>query len=94
MILTPKEIMDNESYNVPNVLGMAIDCYRFKGSIMDNREREVPMDGVGLTIYNADVNMDEDGCLFVGLTNAQALALAESLTNIVFNPNINPDESK
>lgn len=50
MNLTPREIMDNEVYNVPNVLGMDIECYPFKGSIVDNREREVLMNGVGLTL--------------------------------------------
>lgn len=45
MILTQREIMDKEVYNVPNVLGIDIECYPFKGSIVDNREREVPMNG-------------------------------------------------
>lgn len=94
MILTQREIMDKEVYNVPNVLGMDIECYPFKGSIMDNREREVPMNGVGLTLYNAEASIDEDGCLFIGLSRGQAISLAEVLSKIVFNSNINPDESK
>ncbi len=94
MNLTIKESMEKEIYEVSNVMGMAIECYPFKGSITDSREKEVQMDGVGFTIYNAEVSLDEDGCLFVGLTNAQALKLAACLSDIVFNPKVNCNESK
>ena len=94
MILTIKEIMEKEIYEVPNVMGMAIECYPFKGNITDSREKEVQMDGVGFTIYNAEAHLDEDGCLFIGLSRGQAISLAEVLSKIVFNLNINPDESK
>lgn len=86
--------MEKEVYEVPNVMGMAIECYPFKGSITDSREKEVQMDGVGLTLYNAEASIDEDGCLFIGLSRGQAISLAEVLSKIVFNSNINPDESK
>ena len=62
MNLTIKESMEKEIYEVSNVMGMAIECYPFKGSITDSREKEVQMDGVGFTIYNAEVSLDEDGC--------------------------------
>lgn len=67
--------MEKEIYEVPNVMGMAIECYPFKGSITDSREKEVQMDSVGLT-------------------NAQALKLAACLSEIVFNPKVNCNESK
>lgn len=94
MNLTLRENMEKEVYEVPNVMGMAIECYPFKGSITDSREKEVQMDGVGLTLYNAEASIDEDGCLFIGLSRGQAISLAEVLSKIVFNSNINPDESK
>lgn len=94
MNLTLKENMEKEVYEVPNVMGMAIECYLFKGSITDSREKEEQMDGVGFTIYNAEVSIDEDECLFIGLTNAQALKLAACLSEIVFNPKVNCNESK
>lgn len=94
MILTIKDSMEKEIYEVPNVMGMAIECYPFKGSITDSREKEVQMDGIGFTIYNAEAHLDDDGCLFIGLTNAQALKLAACLSEIVFNPKVNCNESK
>lgn len=83
-----------ECYDIPNVMGTKIDLYRFKGTIEDSRQREKEMDGVGLTLYFVDVEVDEDGCLFVGLTKQQALYLSECLSNIVFTPKISENESE
>lgn len=83
-----------ECYDIPNVMGTKIELYQFKGTIEDNQKREKQMDGVGLTLYFVDVEVDEDGCLFVGLTKQQAIHLAQCLSNIVFNPNISNNGSK
>lgn len=77
--------MEENLCNIPNVMGTKIDMYPFKGTIQDSRNREKQMDGVGLTLYFVDVEVDEDGCLFIGFTNQQAIQFAQSLSDIVFN---------
>lgn len=86
--------MKDDFFVIDNVCGMKIDAYPFRGSVEDSRGRSHNLDGVGMTIYFADVEVDEDGCLFVGMTNQQALQMARYITDVVFSNNSIADGNK
>ena len=79
--------MSDNFIRIDNVCGLGIDAYPFRGEIEDAKGKIHNLDGVGMTIYFADVEIDDDGCLFIGMTNQQALQMARYITDVVFTNN-------